>query len=384
MKKITAMLLGVTMLCSASVYADEELVSTDGMYKYIPSSGVIMQYYGGEFADMPSEIDGTKIKEIGARCCFDLGIKTVDVKDGIEIINESAFEGCNVFNLTTPPSLNYIGDMAFANCSQLVYFELQSENISFGDNAFLNTPYIQFGVPCMAETEKLTEKIVDAKGDDKFEFVLQHNWVSDANENFYCGDCGIKSGKSEEELDNPFEDVPADSWYCEYVKLAYDSGIIMGKNDTVFEPDAGMTLAEAAAIAARIREVQYHEYTTFEQSGEHWYDVYVDYCYRNGIIEDGVAFDWEKKATRAEMAYIFSRCDLSEYYLNDVPITDIHDVKNDTPYSGEILDLYNKGVAVGSDEHMTYYPDANITRSEAAAIAVRIMYPNMRIELPKG
>lgn len=384
MKKITALLLGVTMLCSATAYADEELVSADGMYKYIPSSGVIMQYYGGELAVMPSKIDGTEIKEIGERCCFDLGIKIVDVKDGIEIINESAFEGCNVCEVIVPQSLNYIGDMAFANCSQLVYFELKSENISFGGNAFLNTPYMQFGVKCNAETENLTEKIVAAKGDDKFEFVLLHNWVSDTDENFYCGDCGIKAGESTEELDNPFEDVPADSWYCKYVKLAYDSGIIMGKSDAVFDPDEGMTLAEAAAIAARIREVQYREYTTFEQNGEHWYDVYVDYCYRNGIIGNGVVFDWEKKATRAEMAYIFSRCDLSEYYLNDVPITDIPDVKDDPTYSGEILDLYNKGIAVGSDEHMTYYPDADITRSEAAAIVTRIIYPNMRIELPKG
>lgn len=84
------------------------------------------------------------------------------------------------------------------------------------------------------------------------------------------------------------------------------------------------------------------------------------------------------------MAYLFSRCDLTDYYINEVPITDIPDVSSKTPYSHEILDLYNKGIAVGSDEYMTYYPDASVKRCEVAAIVARIMDNSMRIELPKG
>lgn len=159
---------------------------------------------------------------------------------------------------------------------------------------------------------------------------------------------------------------------------------MVGKSDTHFNPDDGMTLAEAATIAARIREDQFHEHTTFEPEGEHWYDVYVNYCYRNGIIERELTFDWDKKATRAEMAYLFSRCDLTDYYINEVPITDISDVNSKTPYYHQILDLYNKGVAVGSDEHLTFYPDESVKRCEVAAIVARIMNTHMRIELPKG
>ena len=47
------------------------------------------------------------------------------------------------------------------------------------------------------------------------------------------------------------------------------------------------------------------------------------------------------------------------------------------------LDLYDKGIAVG-DESMSFHPDDNIKRSEAAAIISRILFYDMRIELAKG
>ena len=119
-------------------------------------------------------------------------------------------------------------------------------------------------------------------------------------------------------------------------------------------------------------------------TGENWYDVYVDYCYDKAILEDYIIFDWEENSTRAQMAYLFSRCDVNPYFINDVPITDIPDVYDTTPFAYEILDLYNKGVAVGSDEYMAFYPDSQVNRSEAAALISRILCYDMRIELPKG
>lgn len=401
MKKITVLIMVMMLLLSTAAYASKEeyeilpyenAVSRDGMFEYVPNSGVITAYYGGEIVEIPNEIDGTKIKEVGVNVCFDLGISTVYIQDGIEIINESAFEGSNVFDVTIPSSVTYIGDKAFANCSELVTVTLNSENINFGDEVFANTTYMQFMVPCTIDTEKLREKLIAAKGADNFEFVEIHNNLVESMEEkdiygesvFYCEDCGFNGSKYIEAFDNVFDDVSSDSWYCTYVQMANNLGIMVGKSDTLFDPNAGMTLAEAATIAARIREEQYHEHTAFEPVGEHWYDVYVDYCYRNGIIEEGITFDWDKKATRAEMAYLFSRCDLSDYYINEVPITDIPDVNDGTLYSSEILELYNKGIAVGSDEYLTYYPDASVRRCEVAAIVARIMYTDMRIELPKG
>ena len=85
------------------------------------------------------------------------------------------------------------------------------------------------------------------------------------------------------------------------------------------------------------------------------------------------------------MAYLFSRCDAFPYIVNpDVPLTDIPDVHDTTAFAYDILELYRRGVAVGSDEFMTFYPDSQVKRSEAAAFIARILNADMRIELPKG
>ena len=92
-----------------------------------------------------------------------------------------------------------------------------------------------------------------------------------------------------------------------------------------------------------------------------------------------------RKTQRVHRWHIcFHGATVNPYFINDVPITDIPDVYDTTPFAYEILDLYNKGVAVGSDEYMTFYPDSQVKRSEAAALISRILCYDMRIELPKG
>lgn len=400
MKKIVSILM--TMLLSTSLTAcaaeapSGTVMSQDGLFEYepferAPDNGRITAYYGDKVVDIPAEIDGVQVYEVGEKAFFDLDILSVYINEGVVVIGTSAFEGCNVADVTIPNSVDYINDSAFANCSELVTVTLNSADIEFGKDVFANTTYMQFMIPCTIDPETLREKLIATKGADNFNFVTMHEHLEESAEKdfygepvMYCADCGYSGSSFAEESDNAFEDVSPDSWYYTYVQMANDSGIMVGKSDTLFKPDDGMTLAEAATIAARIRESQYHEHTIFEPEGEHWYDVYVNYCYRNGIIEEGISFDWDMKATRAEMAYLFSHCDLTDYYINEVPMTDIPDVNENTFYYNEILDLYNKGVAVGSDESMTYYPDANVKRCEVAAIVARIMNTHMRIELPKG
>lgn len=85
------------------------------------------------------------------------------------------------------------------------------------------------------------------------------------------------------------------------------------------------------------------------------------------------------------MAYIFARADISDYVPNpDVPLTDIPDIHDITPYAYEILDLYRKGIAAGSDSNYTFHPDNRIKRSEVSALVSRMIITDMRIDLPKG
>ncbi len=392
MKKLISILMVVTLLISNVAFA-ADLYSADGMFGYT-EDGTVTFFFGGEVASIPSEIDGTQITDVGEEICFDLGISTVYIEEGIKTIHKSAFEGSNTEYADIPSSMELVGDRAFANCVNLSGVVLNSDKTNFGENAFAGTGYIEFAVSCTADQEVMRKKIMLAKGDSNFDFFIIHSAVTESmvekdiygGNMLYCEDCETKINPYGEDIELPFSDVSDDAWYYTYVQNAYSHGILNGKSETIFDPDAGLTCAEAAKIAAVIHNNNRvdEEVVEFNQTGDKWYDVYVDYCYKNEIIEDYITFNWEKNATRGEMAYMFSRCDKSDYYLNDVPITDIPDVYDTTPYAYEILDLYNKGIAVGSDEYMTYYPDSQVKRSEAAALISRIVRFDMRIELPKG
>ena len=394
MKKLSLLLAALLILSGTVVCAEwETFKSADGMYEYT-KDGVITAYYGDEFAFFPAEIDGTKINEIGVMACFDLGIEYISIAEGIELINTNAFEGCNAKSAYIPSSVKNIGERAFANCANLNEVTLNSEEITFDFDVFIGTGFIQFYIPCTADEYAMHKKISDAKGDGNFSFSVMHTSVVESmtekdifgKNMIYCEDCGFKESKYLDDNPLPFSDVSQDAWYYAYVQTAYNFGIINGKSETIFDPNAGLTCAEAAKIAAVIHNQKRYdgEKAEFQMLGENWYDVYVQYCYANAILEDYIVFDWDANATRAQMAYLFSRCDMERCFINDVPLTDIPDVYDTTPHAYEILDLYNKGIAVGSDEHMTYYPDSQVKRSEAAALVSRILCHDMRIELPKG
>ena len=53
-------------------------------------------------------------------------------------------------------------------------------------------------------------------------------------------------------MDMPFQDVPADSWYCKPVTWAYHAGITYGVDSTHFAPDNVLTREQMAAFFYRI------------------------------------------------------------------------------------------------------------------------------------
>lgn len=185
MKKITALFISVMMLMSTAVFAEPNvLTSEDGVFEYT-EGGTISAYYGGEVVHLPSEIDGTPIREVGEKLCFDLDISTVYTEDGIENIEESAFEGCNAIYADIAATVKNIGDRAFANCENLEYVVLNYTDVSFGYDAFIGTGYIYFTVPCTAdeaELEALAAKISDAKGDPYFGFNRMHTAITESME----------------------------------------------------------------------------------------------------------------------------------------------------------------------------------------------------------
>lgn len=52
----------------------------------------------------------------------------------------------------------------------------------------------------------------------------------------------------------PFNDIPADRWYAADVAAAYSSGIVSGRNESVFDPYGPVSRAELAAMMTRAYE----------------------------------------------------------------------------------------------------------------------------------
>ena len=173
-----------------------------------------------------------------------------------------------------------------------------------------------------------------------------------------------------------FSDVPSNAWFTSQVADAVRFGLMKGDSVTTFNPYGNVTIAQAITMAARIHSI----YTTgterfVQDSGSKWYQVYLDYAYRNGIIGwSYYSCDVSKAATREQFAEIFAaalpdkalpvRCTVENNAIPDVP--------SSASYAGAVYKLYRAGILTGNDSKGTFAPKSNISRAESAAIVARM------------
>ena len=180
-----------------------------------------------------------------------------------------------------------------------------------------------------------------------------------------------------------FTDVKENAWYGRVVALAYEYGLMQGNSATTFNPTGDITLAEAITVAARVHSI----YSTGIAVSSTmmvipWYNPFVNYAIDNGLISASDFTNYERPATRAEMAYIFSRALPETEFGPTTPpntVNSLPDVISGDPYYDEIFMLYKAGVLAGNDAKGTFRPNSNIIRAEAAAIITRVILPDTRV-----
>lgn len=177
--------------------------------------------------------------------------------------------------------------------------------------------------------------------------------------------------------DNTFKDVTA-PWMKDAVKTSYELGLMNGRGNNTFKPNDNMTLAEAIYIAVQIHDIYTGGDGTIEKAGSAWYDGAVLYALDHDIIQPGTYTNFQKNATRAQMADIFVRALPEGGYGVINQIDTLPDVTSDTSGSESIFTLYRAGILSGSDEYGTFHPASTIRRSEAAVIVARIADPSLR------
>ncbi len=178
-----------------------------------------------------------------------------------------------------------------------------------------------------------------------------------------------------------FPDITENEWFGynkqRVVCKAYELGLMQGKG-TMFDPNAGVTLAEAVTMAARLNNIYSGGDWEFHQSSP-WYYTYLEYSVYKEIVQVDTFEDLTRPATRAEVAYIFARALPEGEFAAINKIDALPDVNSGTPYQSEIFRLYKSGILTGNDAYGTFGPNETITRAQAAAIITRIALPSERV-----
>lgn len=347
-------------------------------------------------------------------------LKSIEIPNGVMTISYSAFWQCsNLQKIVLPDTITTIQSTAFAYCPNLTYVELSSNVDFIGEAAFkddtkLSSVYFRGDVPTTYKSY-IDSKIVDGVREvyvrDDFsifygvsdDFVIYYNegtegWTTPtwtAPDGNVFNTVMIPNPEIEEEEipstgfisenfvavntyeDTTFSDVAETDWYQENVKDVYELGLMIGNDNSQFQPTKEMSLEEALTIACRMNSVYFgneHQFTMTEEHSK-WYDPYVDYATsEQNALDEALLDGLGKVGSRAQVIGLFSSLMPKEAFpaINDITMDMIPGLSADDPYAEDILMFYRAGIIVGVDEKGTFNPEKPITRAEIAAIATRI------------
>ena len=156
----------------------------------------------------------------------------------------------------------------------------------------------------------------------------------------------------------PFADVPADSWYREYVEYVYANGLMDGTSATTFEPESAMTRAMVWAILARMDG----ETVT----GASWQDAARSWAVARGV-SDGT--DPNGLVTREQFATMLWR--YAGEPASAQSLSGYTDASSVSGWAGTAMAwAVEKGIVTGVTA-TTLVPQGTATRAQAAAMLMR-------------
>lgn len=193
-----------------------------------------------------------------------------------------------------------------------------------------------------------------------------------------------------------FTDVARTDWFYDHVATLYALGLTNGKDSpSTFQPKSNMTVAEIVTTAARLRSL--YEYGAAESgaalyraNAAHWYDPYAAYLTAGGVIGSEFEGQWERSATRAEVAHVLANALPADLFpaINAEAVSIgyarrkyITDVTEYTAYQQDILALYRRGIVGGRNGSGSFEPENSIWRCEVAAMVTRLVDSDLRLVL---
>ncbi len=171
--------------------------------------------------------------------------------------------------------------------------------------------------------------------------------------------------------ENSFTDVPTNTWYHTFVKVAYEYALANGTSATKFSPNGKFTVAQALTAAVNVHKAYNGTAVRAAAAGEKWYTPYVEYCVNAGIIKANQFDNVERNITRGEMATVFANILPSSEYAA-VRNGAAPDVTSDMACAAAVKKLFDAGIVGGDAGTGNFRPNDEIIRSEACVIFTRI------------
>lgn len=170
-----------------------------------------------------------------------------------------------------------------------------------------------------------------------------------------------------------FTDLGNVAWAREAINALADKGIISGRSEHIFDPDANITRAEFATIIVKAFGFEDENANADEfadVSENDWYYSFVAAAYNNGIINgyDNGTFGSSDNITRQDMAVIIYRAAKAA----GIEIDEVNEAKNFddndfiAAYAREAIDTLVKAGVINGISETEFAPAANATRAQAA------------------
>lgn len=166
-----------------------------------------------------------------------------------------------------------------------------------------------------------------------------------------------------------YHDVADGAWYADAATLCYETGLMTGTAANAFSPDGTVTVGETATLAARILASVKGETIRAAQTGEAWYQRYVEFLENNAVTVSDPA----QNATRTQFFRLLAAVVPAEQLAAINAITTLPDTDD-----GDVLRFYNAGVLTGTDAYGTFSGSKSLSRAECAAMVARIVDPSLR------
>ena len=170
-----------------------------------------------------------------------------------------------------------------------------------------------------------------------------------------------------------FNDVKGNQWFAPYVYDLADRGILNGKGNGKFEPEGNVTRAEFAKILAYASKDELKQYegdSPFADCGSHWSKTNINWAYANGIVKgkSETTFAPNAEITREEMAtMIYRYADYKDLALpKKADKITFKDADKIGSWAKEAVAAMQQANIIGGYPDGTFLPKNQASRAEAA------------------